>query len=296
MSSRKYDSSRIRVEPVFSYIDATKDGWRKFLHWLIDKFPGRFSPFSADYSELEVYYAGNGGGELAIAPNEELLDFLIFTDEGIAALRGDMKNKLRRKMRTDLSVTERARLELFSEETREKQRKRAKIGGRFLKEFLFEGIDYPDVVIITNKIVLVIEGKLTEPHLTTRTTWLDGRDQMIRHLDSAMSCKMFSGKTIMGMYIIGDDDDESIKRSGRHPDYNMNNYNYELSKSYWEKALPHYANRKDGEKEIKRVANGYLGYCTWNEVGHVFGGIVVPIDTTSDPGFIRLDSNRQVKS
>lgn len=292
MSNRKYDSSKIRVEPVFSYIDGKREGWPTFLQWLAKKkFPGRFSPAFAKYSELEVFYSGNGGGELAIAPNENLLDFLVFKDEGIATLREDQKERLRVKRKSELSATEKARLELFSEKTREKQRMRAKIGGRFLREFLFEGIDYPDVVIVTNSIVLIIEGKLTETHLTTLTTWLEGRDQMIRHLDSAMACKALKGhpffeRKVFGMYVVGngiDVDghltegyDESIKMSGRHPHYKMENYTYLGHEEYWRRALPQYV---DDENSIKEIAERFLGYVTWNEIGRLFGGIQVPLDT-----------------
>lgn len=292
MSNRKYDSSKIRVEPVFSYIDEEREGWTIFLQWLAkEKFPGQFSPKFAKYSELQVFYAGNGGGELAIAPNENLLDFLVFNDKGIAALREDMKKKLREKRKSRLSATEIARLELFSENTREKQRMRAKIGGRLLKEFLFEGIDYPDVVIITNSIVLIIEGKLTEAHLTTQTTWLEGRDQMIRHLDSAMACTALKGhpffdRKVFGMYIVGngididghltEGEDKSIKMSGRHPHYKMENYTYLGHEEYWRRALPQYA---DDENNMRKISKCFLGYVTWNEIGRLFGGIQVPLDT-----------------
>ena len=289
MGSRKYDSSKIRVNPVFSYIDGEVEGWSKFLRWLAeDKFPRRFSYRSGP---LEVYYSGNGRSEFAIAPNEKLLNFLVFKDAGIAALREDMKKKLRKKRGSELSATETARLEFFSKELREKQRNRAKSGGQFPKELIFEGMDYPDVVVITDSVVLIIEGKLTEPHLTTRTTWLKGRDQMIRHLDSAMACKAlkehrFFGHDVFGMYVIGngvDVDghltegcDKSIEMSGRHPRYKMENYTYLGHEEYWRMALPQYA---DDEKSMKEIANCFLGYVTWNEIGRLFGGIHVPIDT-----------------
>ena len=280
MSNRKYDSSKIRVEPVFSYIQE-KNGWRKLLLWLANKFPRRFSSAFADYSKPDVYYSGNGGGELPIAPNEDLLDFLVFNDKGIKALRADMKDKLCKKDDSELSASDKARIELFAKETREKQRKRARVGGRFLREFLFEGIDYPDVVIITNRIVLIIEGKLTESHLTTRTTWLDGRDQMIRHLDSAMACKQFAGKKVFGMYIVADSRDESVKRSGRCPKYDFDAYK---DIDYWKNALPQYA---DNDEKINEIKNGYLGHVTWHDIGNVFGGIDVPTDIFKS-GFITL--------
>ena len=289
MSSKKYDSSKIRVNPVFSYIDENENNWKQFLQWLANnKFQGRFSP---EFTQLMVYYSGRGRHEFAIEPNAELLRFLVFKDEGIAALREDMKKKLSKKNNSELSATEKARLELFAKETREKQRRRA--DNQFSKEFFFEGKDYPDVVVITNSIVLIIEGKLTEPHLTTHTTWLNGRDQMIRHLDSAIACKVVKGHPffehdIFGMYVVGngiDVDghltegcDKSIELSGRHPHYNMENYTYLGHEWYWRKALPQYAGN---EAKMKAIAKCFLGYVTWNEIGRLFDGIKAPQDTVN---------------
>ncbi len=285
-----YNSSIIRVQPVFAHIGrlGEENGWSVFLNWISQQFPTKFSHEMATFSTLRAYYSGDGGGELAIPPNPDLLEYLI-TDEGIEHLRKDTVAKLqsKRDLGQELSETDKARLALFDSGSREEQRFRARIGGQMLRPFQFEGLDYPDVVIVTDKIVLIVEGKLTEPHLTTQTTWLDGRDQMIRHLDSAMACEELSAqKHVLGMYIIGDSSDESIQKSGRHPCYDFSNYSFLGHEEYWKKALPHYA--RDDDK-LKKIACRYLGHVTWQSLGRQFAGIKVPIDSSSQSAKFLLE-------
>lgn len=277
MGTGFYDSSKIRVEPVFTRVIRHERGPHEFLKWVARRFANRIPNDCIDEKSIDVYFSGQGGGELAIPPNPDLIDYLL-TDEGIELLCKDRKDKLSKKTSThsELNETELARLRLFDTRTREVQRKRARIGGRMIKAFLFEGLDYPDVVFTNEKMVLIIEGKLTEPRFTTRTTWLDCRDQMIRHLDSAMACKQFSGKSVFGMYVVGDESrDESIKQSGRHPHYDWACYD---NIEYWASSMPQYSADKD---RVRKVMDGFLGHVTWHEIGKVFGGIDVPVSLGS---------------
>jgi hypothetical protein len=279
-----YNSSKIRVEPVFSHIKK-ENQWEKFLMWVAEKTAtknrrGLFQKSFANDKIINVCFSDEAGGrELAIAPNPDLLRFLL-SDSGIELMmQSKMYNRLSKKPREKLNFSEKARLRLFDIATRREELLRINVGRDLLKEYTFEGLDYPDVAIITDTIVLLIEGKLTESHLTTHTTWLDARDQMIRHLDSAMACNSFMNKQVFGMYIVGDEKDKSILKSGRKPSYEWGNYE---QIEYWRASLPQYDyNTPDGKDQIDKRRAGYLGFATWNDLGNALGKIKVPLDTVS---------------
>lgn len=279
MGSGLYDSSKIRVVPVFNQIKKISEGPRSFLQWVANNPATHFDSTFVDASEIDVFFSGEeGGGELAIPPNPALTDFLL-TDEGIDLLKKDGIYK-KAESGVPLSNSERARYELFDPLTREKQRKRARIGGRLMREFLFEGMDYPDVVFVNDRMVLIVEGKLTEPCLKTDTTWLHERDQMIRHLDSAMACEQFKNKKVFGMHVVGDvERDQSIAQSARRPKYDWSKYNYPDSFDYWAGSLPQY---RGEEEKIKERALGYLGHVTWHDIGRFLGGVDVPLFVGSE--------------
>ncbi len=283
-----YNSSKARVEPVFSHIKK-ENQWERFLLWVAEETAtkncrGLFKKSFAKDKIISVCFSDEAGGrELAIAPNPDLLRFLL-SESGIKLMmKSKMYKRLARKSREKLNVSEKARLRLFDVATRSEELLRINVGGDFQKEYIFEGRDYPDVTIITNTIVLLIEGKLTESHLTTHTTWLEARDQMIRHLDSAMACDSFRDKQVFGMYIIGDEKDPSILKSGRKPCYEWGNYE---QIDYWRASLPQYDYyTSEGRAQIEKRRDGYLGFATWNDLGNALGDIKVPLDTVSGKTF-----------
>lgn len=68
--------------------------------------------------------------------------------------------------------------------------------------FVFEGFTNPDIFIEGEDYVIVCEGKWTEPHITTTTTYLsdegEHRSQMVRHIQGALN---YSDKKVYAFYI-----------------------------------------------------------------------------------------------
>ena len=62
---------------------------------------------------------------------------------------------------------------------------RLRAGKRGKKWFVFEGPSSPDAYLETDSIVVVVEGKRTEPTTTSHTTFMPKRSQLIRHIDAA---------------------------------------------------------------------------------------------------------------
>lgn len=68
---------------------------------------------------------------------------------------------------------------------------------------VLEGPSSPDVLLSTDQLLVVIEGKRTEPEPTTSTSWLRVRHQMVRHLDAAWEIKR--GRDLVGLLILSED-------------------------------------------------------------------------------------------
>jgi len=120
--------------------------------------------------------------------------------------------------------------------------------------YIFEGSTCPDIYIETKSYILVGEGKRTERKLTTTTTWLQKRDQLIRHIDALLDRE----KTILSFFIV----DRNISQK----------YGYDetLKKfrniAYFQESLPHRS-----EKLVKRAMNSYIGYAYWQDYKERYG-------------------------
>ncbi len=119
--------------------------------------------------------------------------------------------------------------------------------------YIFEGLSSPDIYIETNSHIFVGEAKRTEPILTTKTTWLKHRDQLIRHIDAVID----TGKIIRSFFIFEKknfDDNKFFQIMDRYKDY-----------EYYRKSLPH---RTD--PEIKKIMDTYIGYIFWEKIQKTF--------------------------
>lgn len=69
---------------------------------------------------------------------------------------------------------------------------------------ILEGNSKPDLFIESDRFLLVVEGKLTEPHTTSSTSYLKTRNQMLRHIQGAIEYnrKKHQNKKIIAFYII----------------------------------------------------------------------------------------------
>ncbi len=129
------------------------------------------------------------------------------------------------------------------------------------KWYIFEGYTHPDIYIETEHFIIIGEAKRTEKYFTTKTKWLNSRDQLIRHIDSVIE----SGKTIISFLLI----DNSLSNS---ESYKTGLSNYQ-SKEYFIKNLPH-----RNENEIELAMNSFIGYSSWEIFQDKFN--IVYIDVT----------------
>ena len=75
--------------------------------------------------------------------------------------------------------------------------------------YILEGHSQPDVFLQTPEVIVVIEGKRTERGPTVRTTWMPGRDQMMRHIDCAWEIR--GTRKVFGFYLVeGDGGAEAV--------------------------------------------------------------------------------------
>lgn len=117
--------------------------------------------------------------------------------------------------------------------------------------YILEGKSQPDAYLETDDFILVIEGKRTERGQTTTTSWMAGRNQMLRHMDAA-AWNAPKGKRVFGLMIVEGD-------SGDH-DW-IKDCEAIVSKDVVTKSLPHL-----GVSARQELARGFLGATTWQEV------------------------------
>lgn len=124
--------------------------------------------------------------------------------------------------------------------------------------YVLEGPSYPDVYIETDRAVIVVEGKRTEPVPTTATTWMAERHQMLRHIDAAWDGR--GGRDVYGILIVEGVDDGSV------PDPWLSYPAALRNDRVLAASLPH---RTDAERAA--IARAFLGVTTWQQVSRRFG-------------------------
>ncbi len=232
----KYNSSLTRVQPVFDYINADREKLNDF-----------FSLFGKDIvvSSKIISYK-YGFDEAAIKPCRELLKWCV---ENVNQLNDEEFEKLKYKT----TSTDKKRYNLFKGDIQIKQQALAELKQDKLPQkawYIFEGYTHPDIYIETENQIFIGEAKRTESTLTSSTTWLKVRDQLIRHIDSVID----SDKKVYSFFIL------------------ENPALYELDKyinddnDFYKNNLPHRS--LDIVEKIKKT---YLGYTTWNEINEKFG-------------------------
>jgi hypothetical protein len=120
---------------------------------------------------------------------------------------------------------------------------------------VLEGPTYPDVTLITRDAIVVIEGKYTERGHTTDTTWMDGRHQMLRHLDAAWEIR--GGRAVYGMFIV-----DAGKGSSTEPPLEREEAaKTTTSEEVLRRSLPHRS-----QEEAGAIASSFVGVTTWQAV------------------------------
>jgi hypothetical protein len=240
------DSSLTRVQPVFNaLLGHSRDG-QPWLARLLAAAPRAAQVLSAELLDQpgsllpEVSQTGRSGRfacfEYPVAPSATLLAWCLRNPERLSWPRGragrfgpKTEQRRRRLLAGDRDLQAEALAEL------EKHRA---IGSRG-KWWAFEGWTKVGCCLETEKLILFIEGKRSEP-LSDKTSWLEGRNQLVRSLELVRELR--PGKS--GLALL------AVERRGP-----------ELSESQLARAAPHL-----GPSGPSLLLASYLGQMTWKEI------------------------------
>jgi hypothetical protein len=121
------------------------------------------------------------------------------------------------------------------------------------KWWAFEGYTSVDCLLETNKLLLLVEGKRTEP-ISCSTHWFPSRNQVIRNLECAQEMARRANKNFAVLVCT-----EKI---------------LDISDVEWEKSLPHMTAKERTELKLH-----YLGCVTWNAIASALcNGMTLPDD------------------
>ena len=169
------NSSLTRVQPVFDYINLD-----------IQKLNQFFSLFDKKVSiTSKILFCKYGENETSIKPPKELLLWCINNIDKLNSVEFE-------KIKESYSTTNRKRYALYTNDPATKQKALTELNNEHLPQkawFIFEGYTHPDIYIETENEIFIGEAKRTESILTTSTTWMIERDQLIRHIDSVIDSK-----------------------------------------------------------------------------------------------------------
>ncbi len=247
------DSTFTRVKPVFDFIGNDSEKLNKFFRLFGDQ-----APVIEQDLVKEIRYGKN---EKLLAPSKSLLIWMLqhlgdlnpVVNFGVD-LGSDTYLKREMLFAGDEKILNEA-IDLISSKNQIPKR----------EWYIFEGYTHPDIYIETDDSIFVGEAKRTESDITTKTKWLNPRDQFIRHIDSLLD----QPKKIYSFYLL--DKDEYLK--GVYPD-RMKLY---LNSDYIKSNLKH-----RNEADIERAIESFIGFIFWNDIAECFD-IKFP-DTIEDLG------------
>jgi hypothetical protein len=254
--TRLHDSSKTRVQPVFSALDALRTNWLPKLLDLAAGTTAASRPWrNQDMTIVRADWTGKekGSKERALFPPVTLLRELASHIEfGVGpSLDGPGENRRLRRLLRDKDAGTLMRAEqLLGQHPR-----------RRFPWCTFEGPTYPDVVVETPDAVVVIEGKRREAGPTTKTQWMPIRHQMLRHIDAAWEIR--KGRSVYGLFIVS----AKPEKTGTVPSTRWQKA-VEITRNLdaVKKSLPH---RSPDERAD--IANSLIGITTWESVCKEFG-------------------------
>ena len=233
-----YNSSETRVKPLGNAILNDHNLVDKILSIIMPNEPVSFGSFD---NNKDVFFTGHNK-EKSLSPTQEHLLAIIdkiITDE---SFREHVKKKDKSSSTNKLL---RGKLFELDPETLGKAKCHFETWNKF------ERPSYPDLFVENENNILIIEGKRTEKDITKKTTYLEHRSQMIRHIENALSychCK----KQVIAFYII----EENC------------HYKNLCTKSYLKKSFAEETIKKD-TKLRNEICNCFYGYTTWQEIAKV---------------------------
>lgn len=243
----EFDSSLTRVQPVFDELIERDPTGRSWLRDLLQaaphadvlpreilEEPGELLPAVAGpHPEGK---ASRACFEHAALPPEDLLRWSI---ENAHALRwpdgragefgAETESKRRALVGSDAGVVREALAELD----------RAGASGATRKWWAFEGITRVDCWLETDRLVLFVEGKRTEP-LSSKTAWLPARNQLARNLDAIRNERGEKAGVVL----------LAVEANVEEP-----------SDDELREAAPHL-----GESAAEELRSRYLGQLTWQDI------------------------------
>ena len=120
--------------------------------------------------------------------------------------------------------------------------------------YILEGDSSPDLFIETADSIIVIEAKWTESAITTTTTYLEHRNQLVRHIQGALEYnRVFcdNKKRVVGFYIV----EEDFLRKNDHQ-MTVEGFSNEL------------LNETVPILNKQEIIDCYKGYTTWEKIQH----------------------------
>lgn len=248
----KNDSTKTRVAPVFDHLlnsDCTGTHWLERLIRLGTRADVATVP--QDVGALVTNHLPSWGqNERPLSPPLELLEWLVrnITKEqvGKSSDQGETLKKRKALASGDPDVLCEA-IRLLRE------------GKRGKEWFVLEGPSRPDAYLVTDTLVLVVEGKRSETSPTNYTTWMPNRPQLIRHMDAAW--EVAAGRAVLGLLLVEGMTYDPLPV----PKKWLRASERQLQHDQLAASLPH---RSDQER--LEIGAGILGAATWQSVCHEF--------------------------
>lgn len=246
----KFDSSKTRVEPVFDRLHKKDSTGKMWIHELLSlpEYGKGKSPAGATYRILpgdKGTTYGWGKREKKLFPPVSLLRWLVenppsksLSGYNAKAVDGshDRKELLKRN-----PVTIQKALDTLKTDPPPRE------------WYVLEGLSQPDAYLETDRAIVVVEGKRTEPGPTTSTSWMPVRHQMLRHIDCAWEIR--KEKSVYGFFIVEGNADGGIPAEWvlfSRDTFSASSVNL---------SLPH---RSADERGM--IAECFLGVTTWQRV------------------------------
>lgn len=236
------NSSLTRVKPLFDFIDSDANK----LNSLLDLFEIKNQRIEQN-SLLEIRYGNN---EKKIQPSKSHLIWMLQNLNHLNKVDNFGATKID-------SYTFKKRSQLFSGENKfvDEAIKIIKTKSKLPERgwYIFEGNTFPDIYIETTDSIFIGEAKRTEKDITTKTKWLNQRDQLIRHIDSLLD----QPKAIYSFYIL--EKDEYLKG------YYKERMKLYSKKDYFKENLKH----RD-EIIIEKAFKSFIGFTFWEDIAPIF--------------------------
>jgi hypothetical protein len=184
MPGGQFDSSKTRVVPFFKAIAGRSDEWvRSLLGSARHGHSECVVPTDCDLTYLNGEWGVN---EHPYHAPKSLLRWMVQNPSRLRKQTSSHKQR-HRLLQGDPAELAKALREIEASD-----------GGRTW--FSLEGTTFPDAVITTRDAVVVVEGKRTESGPTTKTSWLEGRHQMWRHIEGAWAAR--DGRQVFGIFMV----------------------------------------------------------------------------------------------